>query len=532
MFGLRTAIATIAQKVKSILASITLPVFLLWLVFGVVITRTAWLVDDAYITLRTVDNFIHGYGLTWNVVERVQSYTHPLWMFLLIGAYLFTGESFYSAIGLSISVSLATFFVAARFAKHHNLATLSVLGVLFLSNSFVDYSTSGLENPLSHLLLGIFLLIFAQTQDTLEKRSIFALALLAGLATWNRMDTLLLYIPPLTWVLWKNRSVSTLRLYFLGFLPFILWEVFSVIYYGFPFPNTAYAKLGNSIPRSDVFEMGYLYFINSLHWDPITLTIISIAAGWGILRGSFRQKVVVIGLLLYLSYILWIGGDFMTGRFFSVVLMGAVALLLWMLPGSEEQENLKFALPALIIFLAFMAGKPAFIVSRETVDSFNTIVDERQYYIVEAGLMYDKRDTMAPYHNWAVHGLSVKAKNKSTEIFGSVGMMPYFAGPGVYFIDPLALTDPLLARLPLSPGENYRPGHFYRAIPEGYRESVVGENQVAHPTLALYYDKLRLVTRGPIWSWERFVTIFELNTGKYDYLLEQYARDVIFSNEK
>ncbi len=44
--------------------------------------------DDAYITLRTVDNFINGYGLTWNISERVQAYTHPLWMFLL-SIYIF-----------------------------------------------------------------------------------------------------------------------------------------------------------------------------------------------------------------------------------------------------------------------------------------------------------------------------------------------------------------------------------------------------------------------------------------------------------
>jgi hypothetical protein len=50
-------------------------------VFAIVVVRTSWLSDDAYITLRTVDNFVSGYGLRWNVAERVQTYTHPLWMF-------------------------------------------------------------------------------------------------------------------------------------------------------------------------------------------------------------------------------------------------------------------------------------------------------------------------------------------------------------------------------------------------------------------------------------------------------------------
>ena len=35
---------------------------------------------DALITFRVIDNFVHGYGLRWNIAERVQAYTNPLWM--------------------------------------------------------------------------------------------------------------------------------------------------------------------------------------------------------------------------------------------------------------------------------------------------------------------------------------------------------------------------------------------------------------------------------------------------------------------
>ena len=50
------------------------------LLVAVVLIRTAWICDDAYITFRTIDNFLHGFGLRWNVAERVQSFTHPLWL--------------------------------------------------------------------------------------------------------------------------------------------------------------------------------------------------------------------------------------------------------------------------------------------------------------------------------------------------------------------------------------------------------------------------------------------------------------------
>jgi hypothetical protein len=37
----------------------------------------AWIGDDAAITARVIDNLLHGYGLRWNVDERVQAFTHP-----------------------------------------------------------------------------------------------------------------------------------------------------------------------------------------------------------------------------------------------------------------------------------------------------------------------------------------------------------------------------------------------------------------------------------------------------------------------
>jgi arabinofuranosyltransferase len=43
--------------------------FLLFSVYAVILLRSAYVNEDAYITMRTVDNFINGYGLRWNVVE-------------------------------------------------------------------------------------------------------------------------------------------------------------------------------------------------------------------------------------------------------------------------------------------------------------------------------------------------------------------------------------------------------------------------------------------------------------------------------
>jgi len=51
-------------------AGVTLAGALL-LFFGYLFYITVWLCDDSYITLRTVWNWTNGYGLRWNVGERV-----------------------------------------------------------------------------------------------------------------------------------------------------------------------------------------------------------------------------------------------------------------------------------------------------------------------------------------------------------------------------------------------------------------------------------------------------------------------------
>lgn len=58
--------------------------------------RTAWLCDDAYITLRTVSNFVAGFGPRFNVAERVQAFTHPLWFLLETPVFALSRENFYT----------------------------------------------------------------------------------------------------------------------------------------------------------------------------------------------------------------------------------------------------------------------------------------------------------------------------------------------------------------------------------------------------------------------------------------------------
>ena len=91
-----------------------------------------------------------------------------------------------------------------------------------------------------------------------------------------------------------------------------------------------------------------------------------------------------------------------------------------------------------------------------------------------------------------------------------------------FIVDPLALSDPLLARLPSQ--KKWRIGHFERDLPKGYFESVeTSTNLIANPSLREYYDRLNVITRGEqLFSIDRLTTIVQFNLGHYDYLIQEY----------
>ena len=75
------------------------------------------------------------------------------------------------------------------------------------------------------------------------RRAFFQLALITALGMLNRMDLSLIFFPAFVYMLWGQRKLKDLYAIGLGMLPFIVWECFSLIYYGFLFPNTAYAHM-------------------------------------------------------------------------------------------------------------------------------------------------------------------------------------------------------------------------------------------------------------------------------------------------
>jgi arabinofuranosyltransferase len=321
-------------------------------------------------------------------------------------------------------------------------------------------------------------------------------------------------------------SQRTLAMTAIGFLPLLLWEAFSLFYYGFPFPNTYYAKLGAGIPKAELFAQGLTYFLDSLQRDPLTLTIIFAGILLALWRGQIRERLLALGSVLYLVYVLSIGGDFMSGRFLTSSLVISVLLLMRLL--RDLSPRWKTAALAVAVILGIFAMPPNFLptpnqprfTERDLVTGIN---DERAFYYPISGLMNYRPGKQIPFasEGWVEHGYALRESGKSVVDEKNVGFIGYFAGPAVHIVDRYALADPLLARLPAASVDKWRIGHFERDIPAGYIQTLrTGVNQIADSSLAKYYDALALITRGPLFSRERLIAIWKMNTGQFNSLLE------------
>jgi arabinofuranosyltransferase len=458
-------------------------VAILW--FAAVVVGAAWQCDDAYIAFRTAENLWHGLGPVWNPGE---------------------------------------------------LPAALVLAALSTSAAVIDYATSGLENPLLHLLL---ILVLVEVTRPDSGRRVLRLALLTALAALTRLDAILFALPALCWAVWRQAPRSAAAQLLLGLSPLIAWELFSLVYYGSFVPNTAHAKLNLAISTPSLARHGLRYFADSARYDPITLSLVFAGLAGSFWKGRTGERLIAAGVILYLLYVIRIGGDFMSGRFFAAPAVVSAGLLVSVIPArapTEGPQRRRIAAAVAAVAIGFYGllwthsrwfSGPEFGVDRpdEPVVRSSGIADERSYYYPSTGLLrvLRYRDSIAsqglplPPYRGAFLGRDFSRSPQRVKIVNEVGFFGYFAGPEKTVIDYWALSDPLLARLPFRPPEEWRIGHYPRRIPRGYRATVAsGEDRFADREIATYYRAIAVVTRGPLFTAERWREIWRLHTGHYD----------------
>lgn len=491
---------------------------LLLLLFLCELLITSWLTDDSYITLRTVLNFINGFGPTFNVDERVQAYTHPLWFLLLSGLAYLMHDVFIAAFMLGFICSIIAFYLLLTKFTADLYRIIFVGCCIILSKTFVDFSTSGLENPLTHCVI-ISTILAAQKFFTQPKPGNLTLSLFCcSLLYLTRFDTIIIILPLLVLVL-THANAAKIKLFLplsMSILPIASWHLFTLYYYGFLWPNTAYAKLGAGIPVFERLEQGVRYLICSLLVDPLCIVCLFLAIIMVLMKAKDQPKYklsLAFGIILYCLYIISIGGDFMAGRFFTPPFL--VALILLILTPIHKNALLYIIVLGLInINLTLFDSPDNRVYKNPSINMYifmRAIVDEKAFYYPATNLLIHAFQPPLYLPQW-----KITHTTKVNVACGFLGRKSIIAGPAVHFIDICGLSDPLLARLPAQYKTTWRIGHFTRIIPKNYLHTIATKtNQLEDHKTKTYYQAIMTITRGPLNSWTRFKTIILFNLGFY-----------------
>ncbi len=325
-----------------------------------------WMDDDAFISYRYARNLARGFGLVYNVGERVEGYSNFLWTILLAGAHKLGAPLPESARAMGVTFALATglLLLALRMlpagtpgVRVRPLFIVIPTVVLWLTDSWAAWAVGGLENPLgAFLVAAMFLYYFRSLGTGNSLRATAAAGLLATLAALTHpsyaLFGLIVGAHSIATVV-RSRSLRrpialVVPALAIG-VPYIAWKL---SYYGHVLPNTFRAKVGLTPAALDRGLRNLGEVVTGL---PIVGIVPVAVAIWLIARrdGDPRPWLLLAAIGAYAAYTVGIGGEaFPAFRLFLVVLPLACLLLQYALASASTMGR---SGPAVSLGIAFVA---------------------------------------------------------------------------------------------------------------------------------------------------------------------------------
>lgn len=430
-----------------------------------------WYCDDIFITLRYADQFLAGNGFVYNAGERVEGYTHFLWLLLLTAVRAAGVDPVGAAVGVGLAAYLGTILVflliSHRMGRPGGRVVIPFTALALVANYECNvWATSGLETFFFTLLLSLAFFAYFFTRARRSLRTVLSATFLI-LATMTRPDGALLYALAGLFVAVAalrrgNGPAGALREVTLYALPLVViyapYVVWKVDYYGDFFPNTYYAKSAG-LPY---YSQGFFYLWLYLRAHPtsilfvlsIPVLVAAFAAGE---RGRKREEtrvtnaalVALAGVVVYLVFfVARVGGDFMYARFVVPMLPFLYWLIEWSLRRMLGRRRLVRA--AVFVLLALMIAtverglrEQLLFEDKDGTVALRThrgVIDEHYYYRKAYPIEREREfgEALRPYFD----GLDV------TVLLRGQACLAYYAGFRTC-IEASGLTDVFIAHLPL-----------------------------------------------------------------------------------
>jgi hypothetical protein len=297
-------------------------------------------VDDSLISMVSARRLAIGDGLVFNPGEHVEGYTNFLWTVTLAPVYwlscLFQGDFVRWSVATSILVAALDVGLVAALGRRlwgdRVLPIALAVGLCVCDNSYTVWAMMALESH--YVALWVLLSLWVWT-SRLRHREILTGLCLAGVPL-SRPDGALFVA---AFALSEGLGLLALSLRGKGALlvarlrplcaaggvflvVFALYQAWRYRYYGFPFPNTYYLKVGSS--TFDGLERGTRY-IETFFEDRGDLPMLALLALPWLANPVVRTLALWVPAHLY--YVAYVGGDFYPGHRFLVQLIPAFALL-------------------------------------------------------------------------------------------------------------------------------------------------------------------------------------------------------------
>jgi hypothetical protein len=422
--------------------------------------------DDAVTSMQYAKNLAHGHGLVFNLGERVDGYTNFLWVLFMTPLYALCEAlgvpfvPFMTHVGAWFGAAcVGLLVIVARGSLGRAFPVVVAALFCVVDNAFSTWSVLGLE---THLVAFLMLLALYLTHTSGPRRGVAVGLVLLGLHL-TRPDAALFGV---AWVASELLETALLRragdsafrrrlrdvaLALAVWVPlyaaYFAWHYW---YYGAPFPNTYYVKLGGGI---DGWARGATYlreYFEQREWLPALAVLALFAAKDATLR------VVLLYVPVHLLYVVYVGGDFMPGHRFVVpdipligLLLGGAALVVMRLAGVRVFRPL---LPRWGVERAHVAGSAMTLVLVGMVMMAAWGFRHGPIHAAVSGWR-DAHERQERLLTW-LRGVKPPGATFATGLIGHTG----FYGD-LHVIDTCAIIDPVVAKRKVKTLGHGLPGH-------------------------------------------------------------------------
>jgi arabinofuranosyltransferase len=459
------------------------------------------ILDDGFIYLRVVHSVTGGHGPVFNVGQRVEAFTSPLWLGILSVADLLAPvrlEWIAVFVGMAATLAGLGFALAgsARLIRQLDADALLIPFGLLVVVSLTPmwfYATSGLETGLAFLWLGLSLWTLA-TWSTWSTRMSLAGAFVLGLGWLVRPELLIYSVVFLAMVLflqWRHDSWRR-RVQLLGVafaLP-VAYQIFRMGYYGALVANTGIVKEGTRLN----FGRGWTYLSDfvTTYWFVVPLVLLLVGGyaplALGLRRAGRGRAVWVLSgfltaVLLNALYIVAVGGDYEHARLLLPAVFGLCAPIA-AIPATRRYvvalASVPWILAAMFVFRppGFRLGSTYLTppVGRVTTDDQGWGGGSANSAIFTDDGLYLQNPPRLDFYRTDIPFVS-SVKQPEVAAF-AVGIMPYAIGDRLFVLDLYGLADPITARMTIPtnsglipyPGQEKplpQPWITARLVPEG-----------------------------------------------------------------